>query len=651
MQVTINQALTQAVTAHKEGNLKEAEHIYRAILQSQPAHAEANHNLGLLAVSVNKTEYSLKYFKAALEADSKIEQYWLSYIDALLKLRRFENAKLIVEKARRVGVTGEKLNNIEKHLSLSVQPNEPKPVVQAKRPSFQQRGGGKPLGKKKARKQNSRANNPSQGKIDNLLDHYQKGRFNDAETLARSIIERFPQHPFAWKVLGAMFKATSRKDEALEAHKTAVTLSPLDAEAHSNLGLMLKDLGRLAEAEACYTRAIALNDNYSFAHNNLGNVVRELGRLDEAEASYAKAILLQPAYTEAHNNLGIALYELGRFDEALISYKQAIALKPGYVNAHYNLGVVLHELDKLLDAEASYNRAIALKPNYAKAHSSLGKILKELVRLEEAVASFRQAICFNPRDLKAHDELLTCLYLLDKKSAFFDELDQSIVQNRVSATIGSLTCRSALRYGIAKPNLFCKEPLEYVSHTDLSPKYDFKEIFIEKAKTILNEELFNKRRQTLLVKGDQTFGNIFDLKNDFVVEMEKIIRCEVEEYRRNFRNKDEGLIKNWPNDYALYGWLISLNSGGKLRPHIHEQGWLSGSIYINIPRNLKADSGKLVVSLGEENDAAAIRPNIKKVINVVTGSMVLFPASLMHHTIPFESEEKRIVLAFDVNPK
>jgi hypothetical protein len=31
--------------------------------------------------------------------------------------------------------------------------------------------------------------------------------------------------------------------------------------------------------------------------------------------------------------------------------------------------------------------------------------------------------------------------------------------------------------------------------------------------------------------------------------------------------------------------------------------------------------------------------------------MVLFPASLMHYTIPFESEEERIVLAFDVKEK
>jgi len=91
-----------------------------------------------------------------------------------------------------------------------------------------------------------------------------------------------------------------------------------------------------------------------------------------------------------------------------------------------------------------------------------------------------------------------------------------------------------------------------------------------------------------------------------------------------------------------------MKSGGSLKPHIHTEGWLSGSIYINVPGNLTADSGNLVVSIGEEKDAKSTFINEKKTINVVTGSMVLFPASLMHHTIPFISEEERIVLAFDV---
>lgn len=119
----------------------------------------------------------------------------------------------------------------------------------------------------------------------------------------------------------------------------------------------------------------------------------------------------------------------------------------------------------------------------------------------------------------------------------------------------------------------------------------------------------------------------------------------------NFESSQEGFIRKWPNDYSLYGWLISMKSGGELQPHIHENGWLSGSIYINVPPKSKIDSGNLVVALGKDSDTINPHLNLKKVLDVVTGNMALFPASLMHYTIPFESEEERIVLAFDVLAK
>jgi hypothetical protein len=42
MELTIEQALQQGVAAHKEGKLEGAECLYWAILQSQPAHPDAN---------------------------------------------------------------------------------------------------------------------------------------------------------------------------------------------------------------------------------------------------------------------------------------------------------------------------------------------------------------------------------------------------------------------------------------------------------------------------------------------------------------------------------------------------------------------------------------------------------------------------------
>ena len=111
MELTIEQALQQGIAAHKEGKLQDAERLYRAILQSQPAHPDANHNLGVLAVSVNKADAALPLFKTAVEANPKIEQYWLSYIDALIKEQQFDNAKQVIKQAKKQCVDGEKLKS------------------------------------------------------------------------------------------------------------------------------------------------------------------------------------------------------------------------------------------------------------------------------------------------------------------------------------------------------------------------------------------------------------------------------------------------------------------------------------------------------------------------------------------------------------
>ena len=43
MELTVEQAFQPGIAAHKEGKLEDAERFYRSVLQSQPAHPDANH--------------------------------------------------------------------------------------------------------------------------------------------------------------------------------------------------------------------------------------------------------------------------------------------------------------------------------------------------------------------------------------------------------------------------------------------------------------------------------------------------------------------------------------------------------------------------------------------------------------------------------
>jgi protein O-GlcNAc transferase len=85
-QFTLDQALQQAISHHRAGRLPDAERLYRAILQTQPHHPDANHNLGLLAAQVGKFAAALPFLKIALEANPAQGQYWLSYAETLLKV-------------------------------------------------------------------------------------------------------------------------------------------------------------------------------------------------------------------------------------------------------------------------------------------------------------------------------------------------------------------------------------------------------------------------------------------------------------------------------------------------------------------------------------------------------------------------------------
>ena len=121
MESTIEQVLQQAVAAHKEGKLQQAESLYRSILEVQPLHPDANHNLGVLATSDNRTGVALPLFRTALKANRKIPQFWLSYIDGLIKEKRYELAKSVIEKAKMQGLSGQSFDVMEAMLPTSHQ--------------------------------------------------------------------------------------------------------------------------------------------------------------------------------------------------------------------------------------------------------------------------------------------------------------------------------------------------------------------------------------------------------------------------------------------------------------------------------------------------------------------------------------------------
>jgi tetratricopeptide (TPR) repeat protein/2-polyprenyl-3-methyl-5-hydroxy-6-metoxy-1,4-benzoquinol methylase len=432
MELTIEQALQRAVEHHKTGKLQDAEALYRAILQTEPNHPDANHNLGVMAVSLNKTEAALPLFKIALEANPSQGQFWLSYVDALIKTNQLDNARNVLEQGKKRGLTGEKVGVLETQLkSILLTPNSE--FLSENNPSITTQQLKKVSTKKEKKKNVSRnltkpnqIKSPPQIQINTLLEYYQKGQHELGQNLATNLTQQYPNHPFGWTVLAALLSQTGKLQDSVIASQKVLEISPNDPAALSNLGITLQELGKLEEAEASYSKAIAIKPEFAEAHSNLGNTLKELGRLEEAEISYKKAIAIKPEFAEAHSNLGNTLKELDRLEEAETSYKKAIAIKPEFADAHFNLGTTLQELGRLEDAVASYSKAIAIKPEFALAHSNLGITLQELGSLEEAEASFKKAITIQPDLAEAYYNLGKTLQELGRLADAFNAVIKSI---------------------------------------------------------------------------------------------------------------------------------------------------------------------------------------------------------------------------------
>ena len=224
MTLPTDQLLQQGIAAHQEGKLEEAERLYREVLQSEPKNPDANHNLGVIALSSNQGSVALALFRTALDANPKVEQFWLSFIGALIKEREFENARKVIEQGKEQGVSVEKLDALEAMLS----------------PSAQAQGSG--------------IVSPSQHEIDTVMSHYQAGRHDDAEKLSQLMTEQFPEHPFGWSILGALYRQRGMKNEAVSASQKAVELAPQDPGAHIRARFRTRKIG----CRACFRQAIAL---------------------------------------------------------------------------------------------------------------------------------------------------------------------------------------------------------------------------------------------------------------------------------------------------------------------------------------------------------------------------------------------------------
>ena len=192
---------------------------------------------------------------------------------------------------------------------------------------------------------------------------------------------------------------------AIGFYEKAQKKMPDDPEVLYKIGLNLQKIGALNESLNSYKQAVKIKPDYAEAFMNMGNILGEKGELNSAIDSYKQALKIKPDYVEAYSNLGLALKDKGDLEGAIDSYKQALKIKPDYAEAYNNMGIALKGTGDLTAAIDSYKQAIQIKPNYAEVYSNMGNALTDKGDLDAAIDSYKQAINIRPDYAEVYNNL------------------------------------------------------------------------------------------------------------------------------------------------------------------------------------------------------------------------------------------------------
>ena len=338
-------ALQAAITAHEQQDFSNAINNYQTVLNGDPNHAEANHRFGILSIQLGEIENSLIFLQNAINVNPNIHEYWVPFIDALIKLDRLSDAEMVLDQAGSLGHDQEIFSKLSHNLELKKSANQEPDSIDV--------------------------DDPPPKLVSVVINLHGRSKFEEAIEQTELLIKDYPNSSILMNLQGNAYADLGQTIDAIKFFNKSIELNESYADPHYNLGHIYQSDDKYDEAIACYKNAIGINPKYYAAYNNLGNIYKEIGDLDAAIGSFKKAINLKPKFAEAYYNMGSALQEQSKLEEAIEAYKKALSIAPDFADAHNNMASVFQEQGKLEEAIEAYKKAISIDPDFADGYFNL----------------------------------------------------------------------------------------------------------------------------------------------------------------------------------------------------------------------------------------------------------------------------------------
>ncbi len=534
----------------------------------------------------------------------------------------------------------------------------------------------------------------------NLATLYgQTGRLQQALQCWRQVVQAQPGNGRAWRALGLLALDEGLGREGHDALQRALAIDPQDPAAWHGLGNARRQLDDLPGAEQALQRALQLSAANATGWLSLGAVQRLQGRPDEALQSYEQARMhgaqRLPEWADAVSG---ALTDLGRCAEAVQMARQLTRTHPHWAPGHVTLSELLWEHGAAVapdeDPLASFRAAVRAQPaDYAMALAWAGVLLKAR-RPEEAL-----------NVLLALRQQSDAPVLAQLQATALEQLGQH-------AEAGALFAQTLPRWGDAPPanflNAFTRHLLKagdidqaawratqatelqpadqeawaylgtawrlqgderehwlcdwerLVVRLPIQPPATFPDTagFLDALRATL--EPLHQARQAPLQQsvrgGSQTSGRLFGGRNPVLALAQQALHQTARAWMDSLPDDPaHPFLRRRQRGLRFSGsWSVRLWSAGHHVNHIHPEGWISSAFYVALPPSVQtaasASSQAGHLQFGAPPDELGLALPARRVLKPEPGCLALFPSYLWHGTVPFEDDQPRLTIAFDLLP-
>ena len=379
MTLGIEEDFRKGVEAHSSGQLREAARLYAAVIKVQPGHPGANHNIGVLSIGAGNSEEGIPFFEIALAADPYVEQYWISYISALINLGLIENANRALKKAKKKSLSKLIINQLKSRIT-----------------------------QKRMSVAGSQQADPPKDKLEYLVALLKTDNLDTILEKLNQLLKHFPSSALLFNIQGVAHQNAGHYQKAVASYQTAVNINPEYPEALCNMGNAFKHMDNLDAALYHYEQALKIKPGHFECQYNMANLFYQKGDFDQAIRFYMYAIEIKKDFAEAYNNLGLARQGKKDLDGAICSYKQAISIKPDFIDALYNMANALIQKGDLDGALVLFEKTLKIYPGFPEALLNMANTLNEKGNFDQAVQYYILALEAKPDYDGAFSNMLLC---------------------------------------------------------------------------------------------------------------------------------------------------------------------------------------------------------------------------------------------------